>query len=97
MDDVAAHPGRKPGKMSLLAPHPGDTVARVHRHDLHWDDIAPRPATQLSGFAIDERREPQAAQCRELGDQLPGEDLHPSGLAGHEVYEVEAHVHDRPG
>ncbi len=92
--EVDAGVGCQPRQASLLAEHPLDAVARVHRHGHRWQRLPPRPFAG-GGLAVDERGEARTlGRLREQRrDQLSRVDLHPSGLAGNQEDEVQTDVH----
>ncbi len=79
----------------LLAEHPLLAPAGVDRHGDGRHQLAPRPIRRGGSLARDERGEARAWRraAHQLREQLTGVDLHPAGVAGHEVDEVEADVH----
>ena len=87
---------RQPRKVALFPPHPREAVARLHGNGHARDQLPPRGAARQLGLPVDEGREPHARERGELGDQLTRDHLHAARLAGHEVDEIEADVHQRP-
>ena len=95
VQEVNTASGCKLRKKLLLTAHPLGATAGKDRNGHGRYEVVPRAFADLRSLAVDECRQPNVRTLlEECRDQLARIRLHPAGLAGDEIHEVQADVHE---